>query len=65
MILSTRLHTLEATLSSMTLRVLNLVQAEELEIVWKFIEKKSAETELKISCMQFGILLLIPLHCNG
>ena len=26
MILSTRLHTLEATLSSMTLRVLNLVQ---------------------------------------
>ena len=46
MILRIKLHTLEVTSSSMT-QGFESGSTEELEIAWKFIEKKSAETELK------------------
>ena len=47
MILSIKLHTLEVTLSSMTLGVLKQVQRRNWRFLGSSFEKKAAETELK------------------
>ena len=56
MILSIRLHTLDATLSFMTLRVLNLVQLRSWSLLGSLLKKGQLELSYRINCMQFGIL---------
>ena len=57
MILSIKLHTLEVTLSSMTLEVLNLVQLRNWRLLGNSLKRSLQKLSWKISCMQFGILL--------
>ena len=57
MILSIKLHTLEVTLSSMTLRVLNLVQLRNWRLPGSSLKRSLLKLSWKISCIQFGILL--------
>ena len=57
MILSIRLHTLEVTLSSMTLRVLNLVQLRNWTLLGSSLNRGLQKLSWRISCMQFGILI--------
>ncbi len=57
MILSIKLHTLEVTSSSMTLRVLNLVQLMNWRLLGSSLKRSLQKLSWRISCMQFGILL--------
>ena len=57
MILSIKLHTLEVTLSSMTPKVLNLVQLGNWRLLGSSLRRRLEKLSSKISCMQFGILL--------
>ena len=56
MILSTRLPTQEATLSSMTLRVLNLVQVRRWRLFGNSLRKGPLQLKRRIIYMQSGIL---------
>ncbi len=60
MILSIKLHTLEVTLSSMTLRVLNLVQLGNWRLLGSSLIRNLQKLSWRISSMQFGILLSYP-----
>ena len=57
MILSIKLHTLEVTLSSMTLRVLNLVQLRNWRLLGSSLKRSPQKLSWFFSYMQFGILL--------
>ncbi len=57
MILSIKLHTLEVTSSSMTLRVLNLVQLRNWRLLGSSLKRSLVKLSWRISCMQFGTLL--------
>ena len=57
MMLSIKLHTLEVTLSSMTLGVLNLVQLRNWRLLGISLKRSLQKLSLRTSCMQFGILL--------
>ena len=57
MILSIKLHTLEVTSSSMTLRVLNLVQLRNWRLFGSSLKRSLQKLNWRISYMQFGILL--------
>ena len=56
MILSTRSPTLEATLFSMTLRVLKEVQAKRWRLFGHSLKSGLLQLKWRIGCMQFGIL---------
>ncbi len=61
MMLSIKLHTLEVTLSSMTLRVLNLVQLRNWRLLGSSLKRSLIRFHLsKIVTMQFGISVLYP-----
>ena len=62
MILSIKLHTLEVTLSSMTLRVLNLVQLRNWRLLGGLLKRSQQKLSWRINCMQFGISGFIPLQ---
>ena len=57
MILSIKLLTLEVTLYSMTLGVLNLVQLRNWRWLGSSLKRSLWKLSWKTSCMQFGILL--------
>ena len=57
MTLGIKLHTLAVTLSSMTLRVLNLVQLMNWRLLGSSLKRSLQKLSWKTSCMQFGILL--------
>ena len=59
MILSMGLHMMEATLSSMTLKALNLVQRMRLRLFGTSLRSDLQHINCKISCMQFGKHLYI------
>jgi len=63
MILSTRLHIMEVTLSSMTLRTLNLVQVRRLRKSGNLLRSDLLQQSWKINYMQFGTFQFIN-HCN-
>ena len=56
-ILSIKLHTLEVTSSSMTLKVLNLVQLRNWRLLGSLLRRSLQKLSWKTSCMQFGTLL--------
>ena len=57
MILNIRLHTLRATLFSMTLRDLNLVLLMNWRLLGISLRKSLQKLSWKINCMQFGTLI--------
>ncbi len=51
---------LEVTLSSMTLRVLNLVQLRNWRLPGSSLKRSLQKLSWRISCMQFGIVTTVP-----
>ena len=57
MTLSIKSHTLEVTLSSMTLKGLNLVQLRNWRLLGSSLKINLQRLSWKASCMQFGTLV--------
>ena len=64
MILSMKLHIKEATLSSMTHKVLSLVQRKRYRLFGTSLKRSLLQPSWRISCMQFGILTSV-LYLNN
>jgi hypothetical protein len=60
MTLSIKLHTLDVTLSSMTLRVLSVVQLRNWVLFGSSLKRSLQRLSWRINCMQFGKVLLYP-----